>query len=121
MIIADTSVWVDHFREQSGHFADLLANDQICLHPFVLGELALGGLPTRGTIYETLLRLREPPCATAAEVLAFISWANMPGTGVGYVDTHLLVSARSMRGGSVLTTDKRLRAQAEKLGLAYER
>ena len=89
------------------------------LHPYVYGELALGGLPTKGAAAEEMLELARPPVASAAETLAFISWAELAGTGIGYVDTHLLISARLLGTGKVLTSDKRLKKQAERLGVAY--
>ena len=57
--------------------------------------------------------------ATIAEVAAFIEWANLYATGVDYVDAHLLTSARLSTGTRLWTRDKRLRAQAERLQLAY--
>jgi predicted nucleic acid-binding protein len=42
------------------------------------------------------------------------------GTGIGYVDTHLLVSAKLLPDGKLLTKDRALAEQAERLGIAYE-
>ena len=79
----------------------------------------LGGLPKASKITIDLNELPEAPVASTKEVAAFIGWAKMAGTGVGYVDTHLLVSAKLMPGGSILSQDRNLLAQAERLGLAY--
>ncbi len=119
MIIVDTSVWVDHFRRSTKRLVDLIADGGIMLHPYVFGELALGGFPTKGPVTDEMMELARPPVASAAETLAFIAGADLAGTGIGYVDTHLLISARLLGAGKVLTSDKSLHKQAERLGVAY--
>jgi predicted nucleic acid-binding protein len=119
MIIIDTSVWVDHFRRPIKAMQELIAESDIALHPYVYGELLLGGLPTKGDTARQLLKLARSPVASASEAAAFIEWAELSGTGIGYVDSHLLVSAKLFAGGCVLTKDKKLQDQAKRLGLAY--
>ena len=120
MILIDTSVWVAHFRGADTPLAaGPVPGTQWLLHPFVLGELALGGLPKDRELLQQLARLRPADLAEPAEVTAFIQWGELAGTGVGYVDAHLLVSARLM-SGSLMTRDKHLLAQAIRFGLAYE-
>jgi predicted nucleic acid-binding protein len=119
VIIADTSIWVEHIRGKDTPLDDLLGFAPVLLHPFVRGELLLHGLPRTGRLAETLEELDPAPLASCDEVAAFIVWARLQGTGVGYVDTHLLVSARMLPAGKVLTLDRRLNAQAERLGLAF--
>ena len=119
MIVVDTSVWIDHFRRPIKTLASLIGDGGIALHPYVFGELALGGFPTEGVAHDEMMELARPPVASAAEALAFIAWAELSGTGVGYVDTHLLISARLLGNGKLLTKDGRLHAQAERLGVAY--
>ena len=118
MIVVDTSSWVDHFRGRDGPLQDVLARHPELLHPFVLGELLLGGLPADGDQATALDETPAAPLASPGEVAAFISRAELSGTGTGYVDTHLLVSARLARG-LLLTADQRLHTQAERLGVAY--
>ena len=50
MILADTSVWVEHLQRGNSELAGLRQRAQVMLHPFVLGELALGSLQQRATI-----------------------------------------------------------------------
>jgi predicted nucleic acid-binding protein len=119
VIIVDTSVWVEHIRGGKTQLGQLLDSARVLLHPFVFGELLLHGLPRRGPLSASLSELEAPPVATAEEAAAFIIWAKLAGMGVGYVDTHLLVSARMIRAGKLLTRDKKLHAQAERLGVAY--
>ena len=120
MIIPDTSIWVDLFRGGQNLLATEpeLARRRL-LHPFVYGELLLGGLPKDRDLRATLAALRPAPVAEVNEVVAFIQWAKLAGTGIGYVDAHLLVSAK-MIGASILTLNNDLQANAERLGVAYE-
>ena len=119
MIIVDTSTWVDHIRGLSTPVEKLLGQGLIALHPFVFGELLLNGLPKSGPFSVTAFATyAAAPVASAAEVAAFIQWAKLAGQGIGYVDTHLLVSAR-ICDGQLLTADHDLRAQAERFDLAY--
>ncbi len=120
MIVVDTSVWVDHFRRRDQALAASIAEGGIGLHPFVLGELLLGGLPAKSEVAKQLDILPRPPVASEIETAAFIAWAGLVGTGIGYVDTHLLISAKLLADGRVMTRDKRLHAQAVRLGLVYE-
>jgi predicted nucleic acid-binding protein len=56
--------------------------------------------------------------ASDPEVLGLIDAAALAGKGIGYVDAHLLVSARLTAGALLWTRDKRLRGIAETLGLS---
>ena len=53
------------------------------------------------------------------EVLGFVSRNHLFGTGIGYIDTHLLVSVKVALGTLLWTRDKRLRSIAENLSLAW--
>ncbi|MEO6091788.1 MAG: type II toxin-antitoxin system VapC family toxin [Novosphingobium sp.] len=120
MIVVDTSVWIDHFRRPDRALAERIAEGDICLHPYVLGELLLGGVPARSDIAKQLDILARPPVASASEAAAFITWAELAGTGIGFVDANLLISAKLLPDGRILTGDKHLHAQATRLGLAFE-
>jgi predicted nucleic acid-binding protein len=116
MIIADTSVWVDHFRKKDVFFGKLLAARQVSLHPFVLGELSLGNLSERPFALAYLQTLPKPAVASSEEVQKLIEERSIFGTGVGYVDCHLLAASllNSMR---LWTRDKRLRIIAVEMGI----
>jgi predicted nucleic acid-binding protein len=118
VIVVDTSIWIDHLRGIGSQLDDILGSGLELLHPFVYGELLLNGLPKRGAFAERLENLKPAPVAGPADVAAFIGWANLVGTGVGYVDAHLLVSAK-LCNGAVMTKDNNLLLQAERLGVAY--
>jgi predicted nucleic acid-binding protein len=117
MILVDTSVWVDHLRHGDVILAGLLRSCRVLMHPFVIGELALGGLRADTQILALLQTLPEASVATDSEVLHLIAQHNLRGRGIGYVDAHLLAAARLTAGASLWTRDKRLRTVAEYLNL----
>jgi predicted nucleic acid-binding protein len=118
VILVDTSVWVDHLRSSDAGLAKLLQNGQVLVHPFVIGELALGHLKKRAMILTDLRRLPQAVLAHDAEVLHFIDNHTLYGLGIGYVDAHLLASVRLTADGTLWTRDKRLHGIAKQLGLA---
>ncbi len=118
MILVDTSIWVDHLRRGDEKLAALLNDGLVLLHSFVIGELALGNLPRRKQVLDSLQDLPSAIEASDKEVLDFINRHALPGLGIGYVDAHLLAAAR-LNGVRLWTRDKRLREAAIKLGLAY--
>lgn len=94
MILLDTSVWVDHLRNSNEIVTTLLDRGQVLTHPFVVGELACGSIRNRDEILLNLLALPSAPQATDAEVLSLIDNWRLWGRGLGWVDAHLLASAR---------------------------
>ena len=113
MILVDTSVWVDHLNHRDPHRADLLASGDVLTHPFVLGEIALGKLHKRNQLLLVLSQLESATVATVQDVISAISSLSLDGTGIGYVDAHLLISAR-LDSVKLWTRDKRLSAQADR-------
>ena len=118
MILVDTSVWIDHFRQVDHDLVEVLNACGALGHPFVTGELALGNLRNREEILDALQSLPQAAVATEDEVLLFIKRNALSGLGIGYVDAHLLASVRLVPGSTLWTRDKRLSAAAERLGLA---
>ena len=120
MILADTSVWVDHFRFGDDDLSDLLRNRSVLMHPFVLAELALGSLSQRT---KTLTLLEQLPTARVAllpEVREMIDKRSLYTRGIGLTDAHLVASALIDPRATLWTRDKRLRAVAEELGIHAE-
>jgi predicted nucleic acid-binding protein len=118
VILVDTSVWVDHLRASNSALVRLLDANQVIMHPFVLGELALGNLPQRSMILDTLRLLPQAAVASSEEVLDFIDQHRLPGVGIGYVDVHLLAAVALTADASLWTRDKSLRDVAKQLALA---
>ena len=63
MVLADTSVWIDHFRRGDQQLARFLDLGEVVMHPFVIGELALG---TTSRIASLMDDLHDLPKAKAA-------------------------------------------------------
>lgn len=120
MILVDTSVWVDHFREGSATLARLLDQGDVLGHPWVIGELALGHIEQREEIIGLLGGLPHATVATTPEVLVLIERHTLHGTGIGYVDAQLLAATRLTAGASLWTADRRLRAVSSRLGNAFD-
>ena len=117
MILVDTSVWVEHLRHGLPHLASLLQKGEVMIHPWVIGELACGNLRNRSQVLELLQGLPAATVASDAEVLHLIERDRLMGRGIGYVDAHLLASAR-LSHCRLWTQDRRLAAVAEEQGLA---
>lgn len=63
MILVDTSIWIDHLRRGEPVLAGILQAGQILIHPFIIGELALGSLRQRDEIVGLLQGL--PFCTSS--------------------------------------------------------
>jgi len=118
VVIVDTSIWVTHLREGNPRLAEQLLAAEVVVHPFVIGELACGNLTNRDEILSLLHSLPRAPTVSLNELLFFIERNELMGSGIGFVDTHLLASAR-LSGIPVWTADRRLKAAASELEVAY--
>ena len=120
MILADTSVWVDHLRHGNVRLEALLREARVVGHPFVTGELALGHLRRRAEILALLASLPQASSAEHEEVLRFVAAHALAGSGLGWVDVQLLCAAALDRS-KLWTLDRRLAAVATRLGLGDSR
>jgi hypothetical protein len=120
MILADTSIWIDHFRRSDLRLARFLDSGDVVMHPFVIGELALGYVPRIAEVIDDLHAIPKAIVANTDEVLKFISDRKLSGSGIGYVDAHLLAAAALVPETFVWTRDKRLHSAARLLSLAAE-
>jgi predicted nucleic acid-binding protein len=120
MVLADTSVWVSHFRKSNPSFASLLANDRILCHPLILIELACGSPPSpRPRTLSYLKRLQQATVATNEEILQFIETHKFYESGCGAIDVSLLASALLSENALIWTFDKHLESLATQLGVSY--
>jgi predicted nucleic acid-binding protein len=115
-MLVDTSVWVDHLSRGNPALVDLLEAGEVETHPFVVGELALGHLRWREGILEYLAALPPVPPAEHGEVLRLVEERGLAGSGLGWVDAHLLASAL-LGGTRVWTLDRPLASAAASLGI----
>jgi predicted nucleic acid-binding protein len=118
-VLVDTSVWRRYF---SGHasvrkLGELLDEDgAVLVHPFIIGELVLGGLSTREE--RLFVRLPTAHVVRHEEVLGLVRRRRLMRRGVGWVDAHLLASA--LTSSAVLwSIDADLSAAAADLSVAY--
>jgi predicted nucleic acid-binding protein len=116
MVLADTSIWVSHFRDKNPRLQALLLKGQVSIHPYIIGELACSNLKNRNEILSLLQALPTAVLASHEEVLHFINKHRLMGIGLGYIDVHLLAS--SLLSGALLwTKDKKLREAANEMGI----
>jgi len=117
MVLVDTSVWVDHFRQGIPLLEDILSSGQATTHQFIIGELACGNLKNRTQILNLFSDLPSLKTATHEEALHFIEIHSLSGAGIGWIDVHLLASA-ILSHTPLWTRDKKLNTIAEELGIA---
>ncbi len=118
MILVDTSIWVDHLRAGNKALTAMLNAGIVMVHPFVIGELALGNLRQREIVLDSLSDLPHVSVATDTEVLHFIDRHALFGRGIGYVDAHMLAAVQLTGQAELWTNDRRLHGVALQLGLA---
>ncbi|HSB07849.1 MAG TPA: type II toxin-antitoxin system VapC family toxin [Thermodesulfobacteriota bacterium] len=119
MVLVDTSIWVSHFRVGSRELEKRLLDAEVVCHPFIIGELACGNIRNRKEILRLLRSLPLVPILDFEEFLFFVERNRLMGMGVGFVDVHLLASAR-LSGIPLWTSDKRLKSLAIQLNLAHK-
>jgi hypothetical protein len=119
VILVDTSAWVEHLRHGLPRLAKLLQEGEVMIHPWVIGELACGNLRNRQQVLELLLGLPMATVASDMEVLLLIERERLMGRGIGYIDAHLLASAR-LSHCRLWTQDRRLAAVALEQGLTMQ-
>lgn len=114
MVLVDTSVWIDHLRNDNDRLRKLLDAAEVLMHPFIVGELALGVLKRREEILGLLSEMPQAPVASHAEVLRFVDRRRLMGKGIGYIDAHLL-AASALAHARIWTLDLPLRRLADSL------
>ena len=117
MILADTSIWIDHFRRGDKYLRRQLDQGQIVTHPLVVGELALGSLRDRNRTLALLDLLPQARVAEAREVRHLIETRALYSMGVGIVDAQLIASTLINPATFLWTRDKALRRVAGVFGI----
>lgn len=121
MIVADTSVWIDHFRSGSSDLQSALNRGEIMMHPWIVAELALGSLRDRTRMLAMLDLLPQVQVATMSEVRHLIEARRLYNLGIGLTDAHLLASVFLHPPTLLWTRDKQLRRVAEGFGVHAKR
>ena len=122
MILADTSIWIDHFRSgnlrsRNNELRKHLNEGQIVIHPSIIAELALGSLQERTKTLALLDLLPQVRVAQLSEVRRMIEARRLYSFGIGLTDAHLIASVFINPSTLLWTKDKRLRKAAESLGI----
>lgn len=113
MVLVDTSVWIDFLIDAEPLLSDLLVEDGVLVHPFVIGELCLGNIPKRKNFLSLIENLPQSSLATNDEVTHLIESNRLHGKGIGYTDAHILASS-IIDDIPLWTKDKRLHAISTK-------
>ena len=117
MILADTSIWVDHLRSNIREMRQLLDQGQIVIHPLITAELALGSLRDRANTLVLFDLLPQARVAQLSEIRTLIETRRLYGLGIGIIDAQLIASVLIHPPTLLWTRDKLLRSVAERLGI----
>ena len=115
MILADTSIWIDHFRSENKEVRKLLDHGQIVIHPFIVAELALGSLRDRSKTLALLDLLPRLRVAQLSEVRQMIEARSLYSRGIGLTDAHLIAAIFLNPSTLLWTKDIQLRNVCEAL------
>jgi predicted nucleic acid-binding protein len=118
MVLVDTSVWINHLHAGNTKLEALLMEAEVVSHPFVVGELACGNIRNRKEVFSLLDTLPLTQVVTDYEFRHFLERNKLMGKGIGFIDIHLLASARISRV-PLWTEVKQLSKVARKLNLSY--
>jgi len=117
LILADTSIWIDHLRLGNKEMRKHLDQGQVAIHPFIIAELALGSLRERAKTLALLDLLPQVRVAQMSEVRVTIEACRLYSLGIGLTDAHLIAAVFINPSTLLWTRDKRLRKAAEALGI----
>jgi predicted nucleic acid-binding protein len=106
------------FRAGLAELERLLLYGEVVTHDFVIGELACGNLKDRDQTLTLLQDLPRLGTAQNSEVLHLLYSHRLCGSGLGWIDLHLLAAAK-LHNCPLLTHDQRLSAAAKKLRIGY--
>lgn len=117
MILADTSIWVDHLHGRSTELRTLIRSRRMVMHPVVLGELICGNLPERARTVESLFLMPRVPMLELDAAADFVERYRLFGLGLSWSDVHLLASCDEF-GVRLLTRDATLATVARRLRIS---
>ncbi len=119
-VLIDTSIWIDYLAHGDAQVAQLLHSEQVLMHPFVIGEIACGSLKDRDAVLRLLRDLPQAPLAQHEEVLELMRRHTLYGTGIGWIDAHLLSSVALSAQTQLWSRDRRLRDAAASMRCAFD-
>ena len=117
MILADTTIWIDHFRSENREMSNQLKRRNIAIHPLIVGELSLGSLRDRAKTLAWLDLLPHLRMAQLSEVRQMIENRGLYSQGIGLIDANLIASVLIDPPTRLWTRDKRLSSVAAALNI----
>ena len=97
----------------------LLEDNRVAIHDFIIGELACGQLKQRQEVLALLDTLPRFEPLPHGDVLFMVASRELSGSGIGWVDSHLLASVLESKG-RIWSLDKSLNNVAKKLSVGFE-
>ena len=119
-VLADTSVWISHFRKPNPVLQTLLSADLVLCHPMVLIEIACGTPPApRERTLNDFRELRLTTVSSTEETLALIEREQLQDSRCGALDLLLLASVLLTSDAVLWTLDKNLKALAARFEISF--
>jgi len=113
-VLADTSVWIRHFRATDLRLVRLLEENRVVMHPAVLLQLSLGSIPKRESTLHDLRALKVINEISYNELTSFIQDNQLFSTGLGAVDVSLLAATLASKT-ELWSLDKALARECRRL------
>jgi predicted nucleic acid-binding protein len=117
VILADTSVWIDHLRNRNPQLEQRLNAGQIVMHPFIVAEISLGSLRNRQSRLADMEALIEVNLAQLHEVRHMIETNRLYSRGIGLTDAFLIASCLLTPGTQLWTRDAAMESVARSVGI----
>jgi predicted nucleic acid-binding protein len=115
-LVVDTSVWIDHFSGRRPDLAPDLNSLRVLTHEFIVGELRMGTIPRGDPNLEVLESLPRLATRVHDEVAEFVTRFRLQGSGIGWLDAHVLASAWA-DGAQLWTNDTSMLRAAARAGV----
>ena len=117
-VLIDTSAFVDFIRHGDDVIEMLFKEKIAYIHPFVAGELLLGGYPKDSRIMELILKRKEPMTISTNSIEMMIDRTNAVNKRIGLIDCYLIAACMS-ESMKLYTKDKNLAALAKEHSCLY--
>lgn len=128
-VLADSNIWIAHLQSPNNDLLDLVTAKRLFIHPFVIGEVALGAFQNRARelkYLKSLPRLAVLPDIEVWDLIEQHTWWTATGAIPrmrGYIDAHLLASTMVATNHNtpmcLWTKDGRLKKRARKHRVLY--
>ena len=118
MILVDTSVWIDHLRTCEPALTRLLDENAVMIHPWIIGELALGSIKNRKEFIGLLTKLPVLQAVGTTEIMNGIEQFSLYSRRIGWVDAGLFTACINYPC-RIWTKDGKLSAAAAERGLLF--